>query len=192
MVNRYWSRAAALLLIAVTVAGCAGQRRILVPTQNTAGAQLAYAERQRKEANLPLIFEKKKEYNLARNMVRQTYQAVVDNFPADREFTPVAKINLIEMDAGLDEQHAPKSKMGDHRAIKDYDALIKEYPENEFVQAKARYDQALLHKRNREFEEAMKLFKHLRDTYAKHANPVIKNIAERSAAYYQETYVIEK
>ncbi|MCE5229309.1 hypothetical protein LLG95_06890 [bacterium] len=188
-------------LAVLALAGCASQGKILVPQQKNAAMQYGYAERMREQANLPIIFPDKKAYASERVKIYESWAAVVRNFPADREATPLAKINMIEMDAGLDDRNAPHSgatrKLSisssvDRRAIEAYEALIKEYPENRFVQAKARYDQALIYKRAGDYAKATDLFKFLAENFGKDSNPSLKVIGQKSAAYYQETYVIGK
>lgn len=197
--------AAAGLIAGLTLilAGCAlfkSHSQILIPQQKNAGQQLRYADQLRESANLRLIFDNKEKYKTARDAVREGYASVAKYFPADRDATALAKLNVIEMDAGLDDPNAPYSGTESHRisssvdesAINQLEQLAKDYPEHKFIPAKAFYDQAMIYKRAGNYDDATKLFKHLADTYAKDQNPTLKNIGQRAARYYQQIYVVGK
>lgn len=200
-VMRIFAPACVLAAAVVFMTGCAmfkSRSQILIPQQKTAVQQLRYADQLRESANLRLIFENKEKYKAARDAVREGYAAVSKFFPSDREATPIAKLNVIEMNASLDDPNAPNSGTEGHpvssrvdqRAIDELEKLAKEYPDHKFVQAKALYDQAMIHKRSGNYPDATNIFKHLADTYAKDQNPNLKELGQRAARYYQQIYVI--
>ena len=192
MKMKTWAWALMILLPALGAlgAGCSrNQGRILVPVQETAAEQFMYAQWVRQNSTLELMIHEKSRYLTERRRIRAAYAQVVESFPADRTSTPLARLILIEMDAGLDERHAPNSRRGDQRAIEQLDRLIKEYPEYDFIQAKGLYNMAQLHKRRGEFEDATRLFKHVADNYSAHENEIIRELALRSRYFYQHIYM---
>lgn len=198
-----WAAAGMIAGLTLLLAGCAwfkSPAKILVPEQKSAGHQLRYADELRKNIHLRILAEDKKHYAEARAAIREGYASVARYFPADRESTPVAKLNVIEMDASLDDQGAPYSGVDNHpisrsvdkRAIQQFEQLARDYPEHTFVQAKSSYDQAMIYKRAGNFDEATKIFKRLAETYNKDQNPALKDIGRRAAVYYQKIYVVGK
>ena len=180
---------ACLLIAAIGIGGCTrAASRVVLPVQNSAAEQYKFAESVQQQSNLPLITDPKR-YAETRHQVRESYVAVIQNFPEDREFTPLARLVILEMDAGLDSKRAPYSDRRALRAIDDYEQLLAEYSDNEFVQAKGRYDMAQVYMRRREFSEAMGLFRWLRDQYATSADPHLAELGKRAAVHYNQIYV---
>lgn len=192
--SRFWRArlGAALLLgaLALAPAACTSFQRapqVTVPVQESAAKQYAYAVKYRGEKNLALIREDKR-FEKARLVVYQTFGKVVEHFPEDRTFTALAKLEMIEMDAGLDHQRVKVSKGQVHRAIRELRQLAKAYPEFDYIQAKTLYDQGLCHKRLGEYPQAQECFKQVRDRFAKHKNQDIANLAQRASVFYNQTY----
>lgn len=181
----------ALLLTAwlLPLAGCLHHKpEINVPIEQNAAAQYNFAVKYRDDANLPLILDKKK-MMFSRSVVRENFKKVADYFPQDRKYTPLAKLELIEIDAGLDEKRVEPSTRQEHAALRELDRLAREYPEFTFVQAKTLYDQGLIYKRMGDFAQAQDRFKLLRDRYTGNPDAIIANLAQRAAYYYNKTYV---
>ncbi len=186
---------ALLMLAPLLGTGCnrAQHAKVLVPVQETPAKQYAYASMTRENTNLPLLIKDKNRYLAGRARVRAAWSKVIEAYPADREFTPLAKLNVIEMDAGLDDdRHAPNSRRRDRRAIAQLEELMKEYPEFDFIQAKSMLDMGLLYKRRGEYEDATRLFKFVKDNYTSHTDEHIKELVKISDFYYNQTYTIGK
>ena len=103
--------------------------------------------------------------------------------------TPLAKLELADMRAGLDLSAAKPSPGDLEWAIARLQELQRDYPTFEFIQAKARYDEALCWKSLERYDRSQVLFKEVIDTFATSKDPVIQAIVERSNMLYQRTYV---
>lgn len=173
------------------VTGClVAQPHVSVPVQANAAKQYGYAVTYREGKNLNLIADEKK-LAKGREVVRLTFAKVAEYYPDDRIFTPLAKLEMIDMDAGLDTARVTVSTSQVNQAIKEFKALAKAYPEHEFIQAKTLYDQGMCYKRLGKFDKAQGCFLTVRDTYSKNKNREILAIAKSAAYYYNQTYVNE-
>lgn len=183
-------RTSLMLLLAFFLAGCSwfSGPVVSVPVQANAAQQYRYAVEQRKQMSLELITKPKKLAE-ARLVVRKEFEAVSKNFPDDRKFTPLAKLEVIEMEAGFDHRKIHPSSGELHDAIKQFAALAKLYPEYDFIQAKAMYDQGTCHRLLSEFPQAQDCFKQVRDRFARHPDKVISDLAAMAGQYYNEVYV---
>jgi len=191
---RHARRAAAALVLFVPwwLSGC-GQNQPLatVPVKENAAQQYRYAVEYRTQRHLDLIVDKKKLAS-EREVIRQTFQKVYENFPDERTFTPLAKLEVIEMDGGLDNQRVAVSTRQVHRTIGELKKLAGDYPEYVFIQAKCLFQQGQLHKRLGEFPEAQKCFKEVVDKYSRNPERTIAALAKEAAFYYNKTYVNQK
>ncbi len=162
-----------------------------VPIQESAAAQFKYAENYRASLNLALTDAEKDRarFNRNREVIRQTYQKVEEYFPADRVYTPLAILNVIEMDAGLDDVRVKVGADQLERVMRQLDDLAAEYPEHEFIQAKTLYDKGLIQIMRENYARAQEYFLELRDTYRESSNEAIRTLAQRAAYYYNRTYV---
>lgn len=182
---------AVLLCTTLLIAGCGWFRRdmqVSVPVMPTAAEQYKFAVQQRDQSNLAYVTDKHK-LATAREVIRQTLACVPANFPDDRKFTPLAKLDMIEMQAGLDHRRASPTPSEIRAAIQAFDQLSKEYPEYEFLQARSLYNRGLCHKQLGEFRQSMDYFRQVRDTYGESKDPVIAGMAKLAGAYYNNIYV---
>lgn len=177
--------------LATGLLGCTHPRaRVLVPHKETAAEQYAYALKYRNTANLELIRDQQ-EFQRKREILKQTFERVIEHYPNDRQFTPLARLEVVEMNAGLDFQRVQVSEKQMHKAIQQLEELAQAYPEMDFIQAKCRYSQGQIHKRLGEFEPARQAFLEVRDRFMNHSNEVIQDLARRSAYWYDMVYVEE-
>jgi hypothetical protein len=182
-----------MLCVVMSCMGCSWfghKREISVPVQESAAKQYVYATERRQEVSTELITDMKKLKN-TRAVIRRAYEMVPENFPDDRRFTPLAKLEVIEMDAGLDHRRIVVSRGNYHKSIKALKALALAYPEYDFIQAKVLYDEGMIDKQLGNFPEAQTCFRAVRDKFGKHGDPVISGLAEQAAKLYNEVYVNE-
>mgnify|MGYP001126116540 CR=1 FL=1 len=183
----------AILAIAAGLACSRGPDYVVrVPVKETAAEQFAFAEYSRAQSNYWLIDSDKdrKRYLKERHKVRQAYQSVVEHFPEDRKITPVARLYVANFDAGLDHpKHAPESRELRNKALEEYRRLLEEYPEYDYVQAKALYDMGMIYKSIGEFGKAQELFNEVRKRFADHSNEAIQYMVTRSNQLYNQIYV---
>ena len=168
------------------------QPTAFVPMQATAAEQYRFAEQYAVNRNMALIpADQDKRFMNTREIVRQHFAKVVEYFPGDRFDTPLAKLWLLEMKAGLD---SPRVKVRDRHVlavVEELQALMAEYPELEFIQAKGMYDQALCYKRAGDFENASVCFHNVWKQHELSKNEQIKNLSDRARMYYNKTEVVE-
>lgn len=186
-------RAGRILLWALPLllGGCGRGPRVTIPLQESAGQQYKYADDYRESSNIALMTDVKRIMK-TRTVVREHYRKVYELFPADRKATPLAKLEVIEMDTGLDTPRAKPAKGEIRAGIKQLQKLAEEYPEFDYIQAKSVFDQGLCHQKLFEYAPAMTCFKQVRDkylTYDKDKN--IRDLARLSAYYYNQSHTNE-
>lgn len=194
MMHRGWigrlNAAMLLLPLMAVVAACERAPKVYVPVQADARAQYAYAAEYRNQHELVLRNKsKEREWKRARAAVWEAFQKVVDLYPEDRNVTPLARLELADMRAGLDNSGATPSAADLKWSIERLRELQAEYPTFDFVQAKARYDEALCWKELERYDMSQVLFKEVIDTYGTHKDPTIQGIVSRANLFYQRVYV---
>lgn len=178
------------LLLAISLGACGRAPQVFVPTQATAQAQYAYALNYRSQHELILRNKSQKErWERTRAAVWEAFSKVAELYPEDRTVTPLAKLELADMKAGLDFSGVEPSKEDLNWAIARLQELQRDYPELDFIQAKARYDEGLCWKNMERYDRSQVLFKEVIDSYATHKDPLIQAIVERANVFYQRTYV---
>lgn len=186
--------AALLTLLALGVSlltGCiTHQIAVTVPVMENPRAQYLKANDYMNQCNLPLITDEK-HYQTARETIRQTFAKVIEYFPEDRSYTPLAKLQIIEMEAGLDSERVrvPASKIRD--AIEKLAALAQEYPEFEFVQVKTLYQEGQCHRLLKQYGDAQECFRLVRDDYKASTDPYIKDMVDKAAYFYNKVEVVQ-
>lgn len=180
-----------LFLSLLASIGCARSTpEVFVPIQETAELQYAYAVNYRSKHDLALRDMKEMERLLrTREAVRQTFGKVIEYFPEDKSVTPLAKLELADMVAKMDQPKLKPSKRELKRAIKEFQHLREEYPDFEYIQAKAAYDEALCWKALGDFEQAQKLFKDVADHYEHNKDRFIRGLSGMARYHYQQTYI---
>lgn len=178
------------LFLLTLLAGCESAPTVFVPTQPTAQSQYAYAVDYRSQHELVLRNKSKKEkWERTRAAVWKSFERVVELYPEDRTVTPLARLELADMRAGLDFSGVEPGTSDLKQAIAEFQQLQRDYTNFDFIQAKARYDEALCWKTLERYDRSQVLFKEVIDTYATHKDPVIQGIVERSNVFYQRVYV---
>jgi tetratricopeptide (TPR) repeat protein len=185
---------ALLMLLALSLIACRTPPRAIVPVQPSAVEQYTYAQNYKHMRNLELIPKDQNErYLKTREIVRQHFAKVVDYFPGDRSKTgtPLAKLELLEMQAGLDSVRAPVSKRQIRAAIKGFQQLLADYPDPEldFIKAKSLYDQGMCYKRMGKYEAAQACFYNVKQEFANNDNARIKDLAKKAEVYYNKTEI---
>lgn len=189
MSSRRW------FLIAIVLAlpwmeACKRAPQVFVPTQPTAQAQYAYAVNYRNQHELILRNKSKQDqWERARAAVWEAFSKVAELYPEDRNVTPLARLELADMRAGLDLSGVKPSPEDIRWSIERFQELQREYPTFDFIQAKARYDEGLCWKNLERYDRSQVLFKEVIDMFGTHKDPVIQSLVERSNVLYQRTYV---
>jgi hypothetical protein len=173
-------------------AGCARNSavQVHVPVQENAAQQFAYAEELNRMSNYQLIDkDDTTRYMQERQKIRRAYAAVAEYFPADRTITPVARLMEAGFAAGLDQVERAWSPKRAREALAEYEQLLRDYPENDYVQAKALYDMGIIFKRLKEYGEAQQIFLQVRNHFADSSDPLIQELAVRANIAYNQVYL---
>lgn len=182
--------ALAWLLLSGLIAGCQHKTEVFVPLQKTAVEQFQYAINYRDRHALTLRNKSRPEQQKAtREAVRQIFEKVVEYFPDDRQVTPLAKLELADMEAGLDLSELPATDREIRRATDKFIRIREDYPELEFVQAKAALDEGRCRLRLKEYEEAQALFNEITTAWADSEDQDIQLIVAYARTFYERAYV---
>lgn len=181
---------AIFLITALLLAGCSRGPKVTIPWQDTASKQYGYALQFREDSNLDLIGDQKR-FLRTRAIVREHYVKVAEFFPGDQKYTPLAKLEVIEMDAGLDSSRVKTGAKDRRRGLRNLQELATQYPDYEYIQAKTLFDQGLIHQALHEFPQAQAFFQQLRDKHVSSKNGDIRELARMGGFLYNKTYTNE-
>ena len=105
----------------------------------------------------------------------QAYKKVIELFPADEQFTPLAMLNWGDC-VGM------QGDLEGARAI--YKEAAERWPNLDLIQARANYSTARTLDQERRFEEGKAIYKLLMERYGNSENPAVRQIAKLSSEYY--------
>ena len=143
---------AALVLLA---AGCGlFNRRPLVPELPTAQDQYLFAYQQKEDLKHRLI--EKSEMDEEYRKIIYAYQQVIDRFPDDERFTPLAWLSQAELYDRMDE---------DKEAVEHYDVVLERYQDDDVLQAAALLGEGRALIDMHRFEEGRLVLMRCVDTY---------------------------
>jgi tetratricopeptide (TPR) repeat protein len=170
----------AAVLACILACGCSmvkkdtpPETRLVIPDYNTVAEQYEFAATFAKK--LPPSVHKETRARQLRQQI-QAYEKVVQSYPADTQFTPVAYLEIGDC----------YGSMGDYtRAREYYQAAPQRWPDNEFVRARSMYSYAKVLDAERNYTESKQVYKQVMDEFGKSGDSRIKQIVQRaSAAYY--------
>ena len=148
------------------------ETRLVIPDYATAQEQYQFASTFAKRQP-PSTRADTRKRQLAQQI--QAYEKVVQLFPADTEYTPVAYLEIGDC----------YGTMGDYaRALEYYQAGPQRWPDNEFVRARAMYSYAKVLDAEKKFTESKNVYKQVMDEFGKSSDPRIKQIVQRASAGY--------
>ncbi len=180
-------------LVAASATGCSWfekETTVHVPVLESAEAQYNYAVEYRDRRDLSLRDKGDMPALLElRDTVREIYQRVIDYFPEDRNVTPLARLQIADMQAGFDIAGMKVRKKDYEKAIDMLREIRGDYTEYEYVQAKARYDEALCLKAIRKFERAQSLFLEITELFRDSDDEFVRTLVNRASIQYRKTYV---
>lgn len=179
-----------LLTAALLLAGCGRGPKVTIPWQDTASKQYGYALQYREDSNLELIGDLKR-FMKTRAIVREHYVKVAEFFPGDQKYTPLAKLEVVEMDAGLDSSRVKTADRERRQGLRRLQELATQYPDYEYIQAKALFDQGLIYQALHEYPQAQACFQKVRDKFVNSKNGDIRELARMGGFLYNKTYTNE-
>ena len=188
-------RLAGLLILVLCLLGpsaCIRRTPVVhVPIKQTAAEQFQYAQDYRESKNVALIADQKR-FLREREIIRQIYIKVFKNFPDDRVFNPMAKLWVIEMDAGFD--FPAKVEVSERHLLKiieNLQELAEAYPEHDFIQAKTLFNQGACYLKREEYADAQQCLQLVISQYENHTDQAIHDLAALAKIKYDQTYINE-
>lgn len=186
----------AFALLAVIVSSAIGCNRvrqdyeIYVPQQETAIDQFKYAVNYKNRYELILRGpDRNEKFFQSRAAVREVFAKVVELFPEDRMVTPLAKLELADMKAGLDVTRIEPSRPELLEAAQMLRQLQEEYPDYPYVQGKALFDEGRVWLKLEDYPKAQEAFRRVIEDYKAHEDERLQMIARMANMQYQRTYV---
>jgi tetratricopeptide (TPR) repeat protein len=164
------------------LAGCAGlssqadkaESALVIPTHPTAQSQYGFAKVYH---NSQLISPELSRRKAQMARISSAYEKVVQNFPQDTQFTPLAMMEMGDCAAQADEMAKARGYYAQARAA---------YPQNEYVQARVLFSEGKLLEAEGKFVESKAVFKQVMDRFGKSESVRVRDVAQRaSTLYYQ-------
>jgi tetratricopeptide (TPR) repeat protein len=166
-----WIRLIMTASVIVTVLGCFGEK-VIIPVYDKPVDQFVFAKRIKDRAYL--IADKKRREKEFKNAILG-YKKVLELFPEDEQFAPLAMISLADCYAEVGSLK---------KAIKTYEQTLKKYPEQSDIQASALFGAGMAYDRLGSHEKAQFYFKECMERFASDERPLIKDLVARSKLQY--------
>ena len=126
----------------------------------------------------------------SRKALEKAFEKVIELFPEDLVSTPVAKLEIAEIRAGLDFSAPERTSKRDLRqALRMFQALQEDYSEIHYIRAKAMLDEALTWKSLRQFDKVQNLLLRIIEQYGNSPEPEVRLIVTAARSHYHQTYV---
>lgn len=172
----FWLAAGfAVFLIAGFWANGCSRNPYIIPVQQDAQAQFVYAANLEKAFRSPLA-RKQRDENFAKAVAG--YQKVIDAFPEDKRWPPRAELKIAMMQDTYGE---------DKKALRTYERLIRDYPNDEDIQINALYGAAVIYDESGKYDRAQKYFSEITGRFSKSSNPAYQRIARQALFQSQKT-----
>lgn len=165
---------AVFLIAGLLGTGCS-RNPYIIPVQQDAQAQFVYAANLEKAFRSPLA-RKRRDENFARAVAG--YRKVIDAFPEDKRWPPRAELKI----AMMQDTHGE-----DRKALKTYERLIHDYPNDEDIQINALYGAAVIYDESGKYDKAQKYFLEITGRFSKSPNPAHQRIARQALFQSQKT-----
>lgn len=189
---RVWGFLGFLSALPCIFSGCAAPGpKVYVPHQPTAKMQYAYANSYRARQNLILRdVSNSGRWSDTRKALEKAFAMVIELYPEDLQYTPLAKLEIAEIRAGLDFSAGEGTSRRElRRGIRLFQGLQEDYPEIHYIHAKAMLDEALTWKELRRFDRLQALLVAIIEIYGDSEEPEIRLIVAGAKAIYQQVYV---
>lgn len=162
------------MIVGLWATGCS-RNPYIIPVQQDAQAQFVYAANLEKAFRSPLA-RKRRDENFAKAVAG--YQKVIDAFPEDKRWPPRAELKIAMMQDTYGE---------DKKALRTYERLIQDYPNDEDIQINALYGAAVIYDESGKFDRAQKYFAEITGRFSKSSNPAYQRIARQALFLSQKT-----
>lgn len=146
--------------------------KLVIPDFDSPREQYAYAASIQR-AMLPSLDKERRRIQLDR--IIQSYSKVVENFPDDKTYTPVAFVTIAESYAELDEQG---------RAQSMFREAMTRWSDNDYIVARCMLDIAMSLDRQRRYSESQKLYREILERFKDSRKPGVGEIVARAQARY--------
>lgn len=169
----------ACVLLTLTLCGCTHfglgvkpEKQLVIPEFPSAQEQYRFATLF-KDATIPAVDKNRRREQL--NRLSQCYERVVRQFPDDPTYTPLARLEIADAARAAEE---PRN------ALRQYQEILADYPENEYVQARALYSIGRTLDDVKEYEEAKSYYRRVHDEFVDSSSPAVRDIVKRADRLY--------
>lgn len=182
------AKPAAAILAALCISGCAAlpggssadDTTLVIPDFPTAEEQYSFASLYEKSA-LKAADPGRREKQLHREI--QCYEKVVQGFPQDSKYTPLARLEIADA----------RCSLGDYRkAAAEYETIYDSYPESEYIRARSLYTRARLLDQQLKYEEAQKMYRRVHEEFAGSSSGAVQDIVKRADKLYMRVRETKK
>ncbi|MGB9691703.1 MAG: tetratricopeptide repeat protein [Candidatus Sumerlaeaceae bacterium] len=147
-------------------------KKLVIPDFESAREQYAYAA-SLQAAMLPSFDKNRRRIQLDR--IIQCYSKVVDNFPNDTVYTPVAFVSIAEAYAELGK---------DQQAQAMFHEALQRWADNDYIVARSMLNIAISLDRQKRFSESQKIYKDIMERFRNSQKPGVKEIVTRAESRY--------
>ncbi len=147
-------------------------KKLVIPDFETAREQYAYAA-SLQASMLPSFDKKRRRVQLDR--IIQCYSKVVDNFPNDTVYTPVAFVIIAESYAELGQEQKAQSM---------FQEALQRWSDNDYIVARSMLNIALSLDRQKRFSESQRIYKEIIERFKNCQKPGVGEIVTRAESRY--------
>jgi hypothetical protein len=151
------------------------QSKLVIPDFDSAREQYAYAA-SLQNGMLPSLDKTRRRQQLDR--IIQAYSKVVQNFPDDKVYTPVAYVTIAESQAEMGKEDIAQGMFHD---------AMQRWAENDYIVARCMLDIASSLDRQKRFSESQKVYRDIIERFKDSQKPGIGDIVARAKARYYTT-----
>ncbi len=148
------------------------EKKLVIPDFDTAQEQFAYASSLHVGV-LPSLDKKKRRQQLERWI--QAYSKVVERFPDDKTYTPLAYLTVAECQADLGKIQIARSMFRE---------ATERWGDNELVVARAMYDLAVTLDQEQRYSESQQIYREIIERFKDSQKPGVGEIVKKAQARY--------
>ncbi len=156
------------------------ENTLVVPDFDNPKEQYGFAVLYR-GAMIPSTDEKRRRHQVDRLI--ECYQRVIVNFPNDRNFTPMSRLEIADCTAGVGDADKARAQ---------FESILDDYPENEYAQARALFTLGLMLDKEKKYRESKDIYKQVREEFGATQNASVRDIVKKAEVLYYKVRDTEK
>lgn len=151
--------------------------KIYIPDYNTAKEQYEFAKEEKDSYKIIVNKEKKR---LKYERVVLAFDKVLQKFPEDKEYRPLALISIGDCYRSIDKYD---------KAAKSYEEALTLFGDVEDIKPFALYGAAICYDKLKDFERSQLYYKTIIDSYSNNSKSAIRDIVRKAKANYSKIKV---